>query len=182
MLGPTGIGVLAGKREVLESMPPFLGGGNMIKSVSKNGFEQADLPHRFEAGTAAIVEAIAMKPALEYLLRVGSDQILTHEQNLTRQAIEGLQTIKNLRIFGPTEVNSGEKTGIVSFVIPGIHADQIGQYLNASGVAIRVGHHCAMPLHARFGLGVSARASFYFYNTEQEVDVFVTAVERACQL
>jgi cysteine desulfurase/selenocysteine lyase len=182
MLGPTGIGVLAGKREVLESMPPFLGGGNMIKSVSKNGFEQADLPHRFEAGTAAIVEAIAMKPALEYLLRVGSDQILTHEQNLTRRAIEGLQTIKNLRIFGPTEVNSGEKTGIVSFVIPGIHADQIGQYLNASGVAIRVGHHCAMPLHARFGFGVSARASFYFYNTEQEVDVFVTAVERACQL
>jgi cysteine desulfurase/selenocysteine lyase len=182
MLGPTGIGVLAGKREVLESMPPFLGGGNMIKSVSKNGFEQADLPHRFEAGTAAIVEAIAMKPALEYLLRVGSDQILTHEQNLTRRAIEGLQTIKNLRIFGPTEVNSGEKTGIVSFVIPGIHADQIGQYLNASGVAIRVGHHCAMPLHARFGLGVSARASFYFYNTEQEVDAFVTAVERASQL
>ena len=182
MLGPTGIGVLAGKREILESMPPFLGGGNMIKSVSKSGFEQADLPHRFEAGTAAIVEAIAMKPALEYLLRVGSDQILTHEQNLTRRAIEGLQTIKNLRIFGATEVNSGEKTGIVSFVIPGIHADQIGQYLNASGVAIRVGHHCAMPLHARFGLGVSARASFYFYNTEQEVDAFVTAVERASQL
>ena len=182
MLGPTGIGVLAGKREILESMPPFLGGGNMIKSVSKSGFEQADLPHRFEAGTAAIVEAIAMKPALEYLLRVGSDQILKHEQNLTRRAIEGLQTIKNLRIFGATEVNSGEKTGIVSFVIPGIHADQIGQYLNASGVAIRVGHHCAMPLHARFGLGVSARASFYFYNTEQEVDAFVTAVERASQL
>lgn len=182
MLGPTGIGVLAGKRETLESMPPFLGGGNMIKSVSKSGFEQADLPHRFEAGTAAIVEAIAMKPALEYLLRVGSDQILTHEQNLTRRAIEGLQTIKNLRIFGATEVNPEEKTGIVSFVIPGIHADQIGQYLNASGVAIRVGHHCAMPLHARFGLGVSARASFYFYNTEQEVDAFVTAVERASQL
>jgi cysteine desulfurase/selenocysteine lyase len=182
MLGPTGIGVLAGKREILESMPPFLGGGNMIKSVSKNGFEQADLPHRFEAGTAAIVEAIAMKPALEYLLRIGSEQILTHEQNLTRRAIEGLQTIKNLRIFGSTEVNSGQKTGIVSFVIPGIHSDQIGQYLNASGVAIRVGHHCAMPLHARFGLGVSARASFYFYNTEQEVDAFVTAVERASQL
>ncbi len=182
MLGPTGIGVLAGKREILESMPPFLGGGNMIKSVSKSGFEQADLPHRFEAGTAAIVEAIAMKPALEYLLRVGSDQILSHEQNLTRRAIEGLQTIKNLRILGATEVNSGEKTGIVSFVIPGIHADQIGQYLNASGVAIRVGHHCAMPLHARFGLGVSARASFYFYNTEQEVDAFVTAVDRASQL
>jgi cysteine desulfurase/selenocysteine lyase len=182
MLGPTGIGVLAGKREILEAMPPFLGGGNMIKSVTKSGFEQADLPHRFEAGTAAIVEAIAMKPALEYLMRIGSEQILAQERRLTIRAMEGLSTIKNLKVLGPSDIASGKKTGIVSFVLPGVHADQIGQYLNASGIAIRVGHHCAMPLHQRFGLGVSARASFYFYNTESEVDAFVTAVERACQL
>jgi cysteine desulfurase/selenocysteine lyase len=179
MLGPTGIGVLYGKQEILESMPPFLGGGNMIKSVTKAGFVPADLPHRFEAGTGPIVEAIAMKPALEYLMRVGSEAILQHERRLAKRAIEGLLSIRGLRVLGPS-IES--KTGIVSFAVPGIHSDQIGQYLNASAVAIRVGHHCAMPLHERFGIGVSARASFYFYNTEAEVDAFVTATIRACEL
>jgi cysteine desulfurase/selenocysteine lyase len=179
MLGPSGIGVLYGKRELLESMPPFLGGGNMIKSVSKSGFTNADLPHRFEAGTGPIVEAIALKPALEYLTRVGSQAILEHERKLAKRAIEGLSTIPGLRVLGPSIEN---KTGIVSFVVQGIHSDQIGQYLNAAGVAIRVGHHCAMPLHERFGLGVSARASFYFYNTEAEVDALITATIRACEL
>lgn len=179
MLGPTGIGVLFGKRELLESMPPFLGGGNMIKSVSKTGFVHADLPHRFEAGTGPIVEAIAMKPALEYLTRVGGQAILEHERHLARKAIEGLGTIRALRVLGPSIQN---KTGIVSFVVDGIHSDQIGHYLNASGIAIRVGHHCAMPLHERFGLSASARASFYFYNTEAEVDAFITATIRACEL
>jgi cysteine desulfurase/selenocysteine lyase len=179
MLGPTGIGVLYGKSDLLESMPPFLGGGNMIKSVSKSGFVPADRPHRFEAGTGPIVEAIAMKPALEYLTRVGSQAILEHERRLAKRAIEGLSVVPGLRVLGP---KIEDKTGIVSFVVPGIHADQIGQYLNASGVAIRVGHHCAMPLHERFGLGVSARASFYFYNTQAEVDALVTATIRACEL
>jgi cysteine desulfurase/selenocysteine lyase len=179
MLGPTGIGVLYGKRELLESMPPFLGGGNMIKSVSKSGFTSADLPHRFEAGTGPIVEAIALKPALEYLTRVGSQAILEHERKLAKRAIDGLSAIPGLRVLGPS---IGSKTGIVSFVVQGIHSDQIGQYLNAAGVAIRVGHHCAMPLHERFGIGVSARASFYFYNTESEVDAFVTSTIRACEL
>jgi cysteine desulfurase/selenocysteine lyase len=179
MLGPTGIGVLYGKRELLESMPPFLGGGNMIKSVSKQGFVAADLPHRFEAGTGPIVEAIALKPALEYLMRVGSDAILAHERQLAQRAIDGLSSVSGLRILGPS-IQS--KTGIVSFVIPGVHSDQIGQYLNAAGVAIRVGHHCAMPLHERFSVGVSARASFYFYNTQAEVDAFVTATLRASEL
>jgi cysteine desulfurase/selenocysteine lyase len=179
MLGPTSIGVLYGKQEILESMPPFLGGGNMIKSVTKAGFVPADLPHRFEAGTGPIVEAIAMKPALEYLMRVGSEAILQHERRLAKRAIEGLSSIRGLRVLGPS-IES--KTGIVSFVVPGIHSDQIGQYLNASAVAIRVGHHCAMPLHERFGIGVSARASFYFYNTEAEVDAFVAATIRACEL
>jgi len=151
----------------------------MIKSVTKAGFVPADLPHRFEAGTGPIVEAIAMKPALEYLMRVGSEAILKHERRLAKRAIEGLSSIRGLRVLGPS-IES--KTGIVSFVVPGIHSDQIGQYLNASAVAIRVGHHCAMPLHERFGIGVSARASFYFYNTEAEVDALVTATIRACEL
>ena len=179
MLGPTGIGVLYGKRELLESMPPFLGGGNMIQSVSRDGFVPAGIPHRFEAGTAPIVEAIAMQPAVEYLQRVGSESILAHERRLTRRAIEGLSQIPSLQILGPT---IEQKTGIVSFVIPGIHSDQIGQYLNAKGIAIRVGHHCAMPLHKRFGIGVSARASFYFYNTESEVDALVQGVVKAASL
>lgn len=179
MLGPTGIGILVGKRDVLEAMPPFLGGGNMIKSVSKSGFTPADIPHRFEAGTAPIVEAIAMKPAIEYLERVGSEPILDHERTLANRAIQGLIRIPRLRILGPA-IES--KTGIVSFVVEGVHPDQIGQYLNARGIAIRVGHHCAMPLHARFALPASARASFYFYNTEDEANAFVEAVERAVSL
>jgi cysteine desulfurase / selenocysteine lyase len=176
MLGPTGIGVLYGKREVLEAMPPFLGGGNMIRSVSKAGFTPADLPHRFEAGTAPIAEAIAMKPAVEYLERVGARQILDHERQLAGRAIEGLRGIRGLRILGP-DIQS--KTGIVSFVVDRTHPDQIGQYLNAMGIAIRIGHHCAMPLHERFGLSASARASFYLYNTVAEVDAFVDTVARA---
>ncbi|MFO0014772.1 MAG: SufS family cysteine desulfurase [Planctomycetota bacterium] len=179
MLGPTGIGVLYGKRDLLESMPPFLGGGNMIKSVTKTGFTPADLPHRFEAGTAPIAEAIAMKPAVDYLARVGSDRILAHERTLASRAIEGLRGIPGLKILGPA-IES--KTGIVSFVVDNVHPDQIGQYLNALGIAIRVGHHCAMPLHQRFGLPASARASFYLYNTENEVDTFIEAVARAVAL
>ncbi|MFN7738539.1 MAG: SufS family cysteine desulfurase [Pirellula sp.] len=179
MLGPTGIGVLYGKSELLESMPPFLGGGNMIQSVSRTGFVPASIPHRFEAGTAPIVEAIAMQPAVEYLQRIGSQAILAHERKLTRRAIDGLSQIQGLKILGPA---MEQKTGIVSFVIPGIHSDQIGQYLNAKGIAIRVGHHCAMPLHERFGIGVSARASFYFYNTESEADALIQGVEKAVSL
>lgn len=176
MLGPTGIGALYGKRDVLEAMPPFLGGGNMIRSVSKAGFSPADLPHRFEAGTAPIAEAIAMKPAVEYLQRVGSRFILEHERKLADRAMKGLRGIRGLKILGP---DIEAKTGIVSFVVDRIHPDQIGQYLNAMGIAIRIGHHCAMPLHERFGLSASARASFYLYNTVAEVDTFVDAVARA---
>jgi cysteine desulfurase/selenocysteine lyase len=112
-------------------------------------------------------------------MRVGSDAILAHERQLAQRAIDGLSSLSGLRILGPS-IQS--KTGIVSFVIPGVHSDQIGQYLNAAGVAIRVGHHCAMPLHERFSVGVSARASFYFYNTQAEVDAFVTATLRASEL
>ena len=148
----------------------------MIRSVSKAGFSPADLPHRFEAGTAPIAEAIAMKPAVEYLQRVGSRFILEHERKLADRAMKGLRGIRGLKILGP---DIEAKTGIVSFVVDRIHPDQIGQYLNAMGIAIRIGHHCAMPLHERFGLSASARASFYLYNTVAEVDTFVDAVARA---
>lgn len=177
MLGPTGIGVLYGKREVLEDMPPFLGGGNMIHNVSREGFVPAGLPHRFEAGTAPIVEAIAMRPAVEMLVRLGADAIVEHERGLATRAAAGLANLPGMRLLGPT--NPEHKTGIVSFVVDGIHSDQIGQWLNAAGIAIRVGHHCAMPLHARLGIGVSCRASFYIYNTEAEADAFVEAVAKA---
>ncbi|MFN9986711.1 MAG: aminotransferase class V-fold PLP-dependent enzyme, partial [Pirellula sp.] len=113
------------------------------------------------------------------LQRIGSQAILAHERKLTRRAIDGLSQIQGLKILGPA---MEQKTGIVSFVIPGIHSDQIGQYLNAKGIAIRVGHHCAMPLHERFGIGVSARASFYFYNTESEADALIQGVEKAVSL
>lgn len=183
MLGPTGIGVLYGKRDLLEDTPPFLGGGNMISSVSREGFVPAGLPHRFEAGTAPILEAIAMKPAVEYLQRVGFQEIMAHERKLAARAIEELSSIPRLRLLCPSSPEGPSspehKTGIVSFVVDGMHSDQIGQYLNAAGIAIRVGHHCAMPLHARFGIGVSCRASFYFYNTMDEVEQFIEAVSRA---
>lgn len=177
MLGPTGIGVLYGKRELLEEMPPFLGGGNMIHSVTCDGFVPAGIPHRFEAGTAPIVEAIAMKPAVEYLQQLGADSILAHERALATRAMEGLGGLPRVRLLGPESI--AEKTGIVSFVVDGMHSDQIGQTLNAAGIAIRVGHHCAMPLHARLGIGVSCRASFYLYNTLDDADALVDSVARA---
>jgi cysteine desulfurase/selenocysteine lyase len=118
-----------------------------------------------------------MRPAVEMLVRLGADAILAHERGLAQRAAEGLARIPGLRLLGPARVE--DKTGIVSFVIEGMHSDQIGQWLNAAGIAIRVGHHCAMPLHARLGIGVSCRASFYLYNTLDEVDAFVDAVAKA---
>ena len=173
MLGPTGIGVLYGKQACLESMPPFLGGGNMIKSVSITGFVAADIPHRFEAGTAPIVEAIGMLPAVEYLESIGHEQIVEHERTLVREVHRRLAGVKGLKIFGPA-VES--KSGIVTFSIDGLHPDGVGRRLDAQGIAIRVGHHCAMPLHARLGLTSSCRASFYFYNTLEDVARFCQVV------
>ena len=173
MLGPTGIGLLYGKKSLLESMPAFLGGGNMIQTVTKEGFTQADVPHRFEAGTAAIVEAIALKPAVDYLMSIGSEAILRHERELCDRATKSIQTLPGVRIFGP---ESHEKTGVLTFVLDGIDSQQVGHLLDSQGIAIRVGHHCAMPLHQRLGIGASCRASFYFYNTLEEVDRFVEAI------
>ncbi|MDZ4848187.1 MAG: SufS family cysteine desulfurase [Pirellulaceae bacterium] len=175
MLGPTGIGVLYGKTELLNAMPPFMGGGNMIKSVSKTGFEPAGLPHRFEAGTAPIVEAIAMQKAVEYLESFEEGAILAHERSLASEVHRRFKDIRGVKVYGP---DIEAKNGIVTFAIEGMHADEVGRRLDLQGIAIRVGHHCAMPLHQKLGLSATCRASFYLYNTLEDVEVFCDAIER----
>lgn len=174
MLGPTGIGVLYGKRELLESMPPFMGGGNMIHSVDWTGFAPAGIPHRFEAGTAPIVEAIAMHDAVEYLESVGSETILEHERLLVTEVHARLEKLPRVQIYGPPPE---QKTGIVTFNVEGLHPDEVGRRLDAAGIAVRVGHHCAMPLHQKLGVSATCRASFYLYNTLADVDRFCSVLE-----
>jgi cysteine desulfurase/selenocysteine lyase len=170
MCGPTGVGALFGRLELLESMPPFLGGGDMIKRVELRSFEANSVPHKFEAGTPAIAEAIGFGAAADYVAGVGREAIHAHEQVLAGYAIERLEEIPGVRVFGPPADRRG---GVVSFTLDGVHPHDIAQVLDTEGVAIRAGHHCAMPLHARLGLPASARASFYLYNTESEVDSLV---------
>jgi cysteine desulfurase/selenocysteine lyase len=167
MLAPSGVGVLYGRRELLEAMPPFYGGGNMINEVMLDGFTPAELPAKFEAGTPPIVPAIAMTAAIDYLENVGLEAIAAHELMLTRRAHEVLEAIGGVRILGPSPE---EKTGIVSFTIEGIHPHDVAEKINQAGVAVRAGHHCTQPLHARMGITASTRASFYLYNTPEEVD------------
>jgi cysteine desulfurase/selenocysteine lyase len=174
MLGPTGVGVLYGRRELLEAMPPFQGGGSMIHHVTKEGFEPAELPARFEAGTPPIVQAIGLGAAIDYLEQVGMEAIHAHEQAMTARACQVLSAISGVRLFGPGPQHTG---GIVSFTIDRVHAHDVAQVLDRQGVAVRAGHHCAMPLHKRLGITASTRASFYLYNTLAEVDVLGSAVE-----
>jgi cysteine desulfurase/selenocysteine lyase len=176
LLGPSGIGVLWGRREVLESMPAFLGGGSMIRRVKQEGFEPADLPARFEAGTPAIVPAIGLAAAIDYLERVGMEAIGAHERLLTRRAHDVLGSIAGLHFLGP---DPEQKSGVVSFTLDGVHAHDIAQLLDRRGIAVRAGHHCAMPLHQRLKITASARASFYLYNTVEEVDALGAALEYA---
>jgi cysteine desulfurase/selenocysteine lyase len=167
MLGPSGVGVLYGRRELLEAMPPFMGGGSMIRRVRIDGFDPGELPGRFEAGTPPIVPVIGLGAAVDYLNRVGLEAIHHHEQLLVRRAHEVLAEIEGIRIIGPAP---DDKSGIVTFTFGRIHAHDVAQLLDRHGVAVRAGHHCAMPLHKRFGLAATTRASFYFYNTLEEVD------------
>jgi cysteine desulfurase / selenocysteine lyase len=167
MLGPSGIGVLYGRESLLEQMPPFLGGGSMIRRVLLDRFEPADLPAKFEAGTPPIVPAIGLGTAIDYLRRVGLPNIAQHERILTRRAHAVLEQAGGVRFLGPPPA---EKSGIVSFTVEGIHAHDVAQLLDRHGVAIRAGHHCTMPLHKRLGVGASNRASFYLYNTLEEVE------------
>lgn len=173
MCGPTGIGVLYGKRELLESMPPFMGGGDMIKRVSLRSFVPTELPHKFEAGTPAIAEAIGLGIAIEYLSRVGMETIAAYEHEIVDYALERLEEIPGVRIFGPSADHRG---GVVSFTLDGVHPHDISQILDRDGIAIRAGHHCAQPLHEKFNLSATARASFYLYNTREEVEKLVEGI------
>jgi cysteine desulfurase/selenocysteine lyase len=175
MLGPSGVGVLYGKRELLEAMPPFLGGGSMIRRVELDRFEPADLPWKFEAGTPPIVPAIGLGAAVDYLNGVGLEAIHKHERRLTERAHQVLGAIAGVRILGPAPQHKG---GIVSFTLEHIHAHDVAEVLNRYGIAVRAGHHCAMPLHKRYGITATARASFYFYNTLGEVDQLGEALQQ----
>jgi len=179
MLASTGVGVCYGKKEILERMPEWQGGGSMIKSVTFDGFSLADLPHKFEAGTPAIAEIISMKAAIEYLESIGHERLMEHERLLAGQAMQGLSKIDGIRFFSPA---LEKKSGVVSFAVDGIHGEEIARVLDGRGVAIRVGHHCAMPLHSRLGVSVTCRASFYLYNTPSEVSRLVESVEHAVKI
>ena len=167
MVGPTGIGVLWGKEKLLESMPPFMGGGDMIKKVFLRSFVPNDLPHKFEAGTPAIAEAVGFGAAVDYLNQVGMDEIADHEQEITAYALDRLSEVPGLKVYGPVVERKG---GVVSFTMEGIHPHDVAQILDMEGVAVRAGHHCAMPLHEKLGLPATTRASFYLYSTLDEVD------------
>ena len=174
MLGPTGVGVLWAKEELLESMPPFLGGGEMISDVQLTSSTWNEIPWKFEAGTPNIADVIAFGEALKYLERIGMDRVRAHEVELTAYALERLSTIKGITLYGPTDL--AQRGGAVSFNLDGLHPHDVGQVLDAEGVAIRAGHHCAKPLMRRLDVAATARASFYLYNTKDEVDRLVEAI------
>jgi cysteine desulfurase/selenocysteine lyase len=179
MCGPTGIGALFGSKELLEKMPPFLGGGEMIKRVELRSFKTADLPHKFEAGTPAIAEAVGFGAAVDYLSSLGMDRLERYERSLTGYALEKLSQISDLHILGP---DIEEKGGVVSFYIKDIHAHDVAQILDSKGIAVRAGHHCAQPLHTKFNLPATSRASFYLYNTEEEVDRLVDGIHKVKEI
>ncbi len=174
MLGPTGVGALYGRRELLEVMPPFLTGGSMITTVTTTSAEYLPPPQRFEAGTQRVSQAIALAAAVDYLSAVGMTRIADHEASLGHRLVEGLSAIDGVRVLG-----GGidlPRVGLASFDIPGIHSHDVGQFLDDQGIAVRVGHHCAQPLHRRLGVTSSTRASTYLYSTESEVDAFLEGV------
>lgn len=175
MLGPSGIGILWGKQDILESMPPFLGGGSMIDQVTTDGFTPGELPARFEAGTPPIVEAIGLAAAIEYLNPISMESIRQHEHQLVVAASEVVSEIEGLRLLGPA---ADQRAGLLSFVIDGVSPQDISILLDQQGVAIRAGHHCAMPLHQHLDIKSSCRASFYLYNTLEEVSYFGDALKK----
>jgi cysteine desulfurase/selenocysteine lyase len=174
---PTGIGVLWGKREVLDSLPPWRGGGEMIKEVTFAHTTYNDLPFKYEAGTPNIEGAIALAAAFDFMESIGLDEIGTHESKLIHHAAEGLSSVSGVRLYGPSD-----RAGALSFGIEGVHHYDLGTLIDQMGVAVRTGHHCCQPLMARFGITGTTRASFALYNTEEEVDTFVTAVDKALSM
>lgn len=179
MCGPTGIGALYGKTELLESMPPFLGGGDMIKEVKLRSFRPNTLPHKFEAGTPAIAEAVGFGAAVDYLTKVGMDNIAAHEHEITEYALERLEEIPGVKLFGPS---ADKKGGVAAFTFDGVHPHDVAQILDRDGIAIRAGHHCAQPLHEKFGIPATSRASFYLYNTKEEVDLLVNGIYKVKEM
>jgi cysteine desulfurase/selenocysteine lyase len=179
MCGPTGIGALYGKAELLEAMPPFLGGGDMIKVVHLRSFRANTLPHKFEAGTPAIAEAVGFGAAVEYLSAIGMDNISAHEHEITEYALERLEEVPGLKVFGPS---ADKKGGVAAFTFEGVHPHDVAQVLDRDGIAVRAGHHCAQPLHEKFGIPATSRASFYLYNTKEEVDLLVNGIYKVKEL
>lgn len=176
MCGPTGIGVLYGKGELLEAMPPFMGGGDMIRRVTFDGFVPNEIPWKFEAGTPRIAEAVGLGAAVDYLDSIGMEAIHAHELSITNYALASLNEIPGLSVLGPP---AGARGGLASFTMQGIHPHDIAEILDKDGIAIRAGHHCAMPLHQKLGISASARASFYVHTTMEEVDKLTSALHRA---
>ena len=177
MLGPSGIGALYGRRELLEAMPPFLTGGSMIELVRMEGSSYAPPPQRFEAGVPMTSQAVGLGAAVDYLSAVGMDRVAAHEHALTERALAGLAEIDGVHLVGPPA--STDRGGAVAFVVDGVHAHDAGQVLDSLGIAIRVGHHCAWPLHRRFGIAATVRATFALYNLPSEVDALLDGVQYA---
>jgi cysteine desulfurase/selenocysteine lyase len=177
MCGPTASGVLYGRRQLLEAMPPFMGGGEMIREVWSDHAEYNDLPYKFEAGTPNIAESIGLGIAVDYLQRIGLDKIRQHEKQITRYALDRLKEFPEVIVYGPPDVEN--RGGLVAFTLGDVHPHDLATFLDQDGIAIRAGHHCTMPLHKRLGLTATARASFYLYNTRDEVDAFIEALHRA---
>jgi cysteine desulfurase/selenocysteine lyase len=176
-VGPTGIGVLWGRRAVLDQLPPFLGGGEMIETVTMEGSTYAPIPHKFEAGTPPIVEAVGLGAAVDYLSVLGMDHVHRHEQAITAYALEGLQTVPGLTVLGPLDATG--RGGAISFEIAGVHPHDVATVLDTRGIAVRAGHHCAKPAHQRFGVQSSTRMSSYIYTTPAEIDALVEGLEYA---
>ncbi|WP_148702155.1 cysteine desulfurase [Candidatus Nitrososphaera evergladensis] len=180
MLGPTGVGVLYVKRELLEKMPPFMGGGDMIKEVHKYETRYNDLPYKFEGGTPNIADVIGFAAAIDYLQKIGMDRVREHEIDITKYALDRVAQVKGVTIYGP--MNAIDRGGVVSFNIGDIHPHDLATIMNDHGVAIRSGHHCAQVLMERLDVAATSRASFYIYNTKEEVDVFIDALSEARRL
>lgn len=177
MLGPTGVGVLYAKKEYLEKMPPFMGGGDMIKEVHKYETRWNDLPWKYEAGTPNIADVIGYGVAIDYLNRIGMDSVRNHEKELTKYALDRITRVKGVHVYGTQDME--KRGGVISFNFGDIHPHDLATILDEDGIAIRSGHHCAQPLMERLGVPATSRASFYIYNTEEEVDLFIKSLERA---
>ena len=175
MCGPTGIGILYGKQALLETMPPFMGGGDMIRKVFLRTFVPNELPHKFEAGTPAIAEAIGLGAAVDYLCNIDMAAIAAHEHHITSYAMDRLSEISGLRLLGP---DIDQRGGVTAFTLAGVHPHDVAQILDEDGIAVRAGHHCAMPLHDKYNIPASTRASFYLYTTEAEIDLLVNGLEK----